>query len=72
MKIHSKITISRLLDDYPSTISVFIKRKMPCIGCPAEAFHTIEDAARFNGIPLEALLCDLCNAVKFSSNHHYL
>jgi hybrid cluster-associated redox disulfide protein len=37
-------------------MDVFIKRRMLCVGCPTEAFHTLEDVARIHGISLEQLM----------------
>ena len=63
MKLDPNIPVGELLRRYPSTLEVFIRRKMLCIGCPAESFHTIEDAARINGILLTRLIDDLQNTV---------
>lgn len=59
MKLDSKMTVSELLMHYPSAISVFIEKKMSCVGCPTETFHTLEDVARIYGIALEQLLNEL-------------
>jgi hybrid cluster-associated redox disulfide protein len=56
MKLHSKMTISDLLKRQPRATGVFIKRKMLCVGCPAEAFHTLEDAARLYDFDLNDLI----------------
>jgi len=64
MRLNSKITIKELMMTHPSAIGVFIRRKMPCIGCPAERFHTIEEAARMNGILLKHLLKDLRGVIE--------
>lgn len=52
MKPDANMTISDLLEWQPQTASIFIQRKMLCIGCPAEAFHTLGDAARLYGFDL--------------------
>jgi hybrid cluster-associated redox disulfide protein len=62
MRIDSEITVGELISRHPSVIRVFIQRKMLCVGCPVEAFHTLEDAARFHGILLVPLIQDLENA----------
>jgi hybrid cluster-associated redox disulfide protein len=64
MKIDSKMTINELMTKYPSAVGVFIKRKIPCVGCPAEEFHTIAEAAGMNGILLKHLLKDLRDVLK--------
>jgi hybrid cluster-associated redox disulfide protein len=63
MKLDSKMTVSELMAHHPSAIEVFIKRRMLCVGCPTETFHTIEDAACMNGILLKHLLKDLRDAI---------
>jgi hybrid cluster-associated redox disulfide protein len=63
MKLDSKMTVSELMTYHPSAIDVFIKRKMLCVGCPTETFHTLEDVARINGIALKNLLEDLQDAI---------
>ena len=59
MILDSKMTVSELIRVYPSAMDVFIKRKMLCVGCPTESFHTLEDVAHFYGIALEQLLREL-------------
>ena len=56
MNLDAKMTISDLLERYPRATSVFIRRKMLCVGCPAESFHTLEDAAGLYGMDLNDLL----------------
>jgi len=53
------MTVSELITAHPSAMDVFIKRKMLCVGCPTESFHTLEDVAHINGIALEALMKEL-------------
>ena len=64
MILDSKMTVSELLRVYPSAMDVFIKRKMLCVGCPTESFHTLEDAASINGIALDQLLEELRESIK--------
>jgi hybrid cluster-associated redox disulfide protein len=63
MNLDSKMTVSELLMHYPQTVSVFLRRKMFCVGCPAETFHTVEDVARIYGIALEQFLRELREAI---------
>jgi hybrid cluster-associated redox disulfide protein len=56
MKPNSKTTVRELLETHPSTLAVFIERKMLCVGCPTEAFHTLEDVARIHSVELGLLL----------------
>jgi len=59
MILDSKMTVSDLMRVHPSAMDVFIKRKMLCVGCPTESFHTLEDVAHLYGIALEQLLREL-------------
>ncbi len=72
MKLDSKMTVNELLTEFPSVLDVFIKHKMPCIGCPADGFHTIEEAALMNGILLENLLKELSKVIKIKDAHKVL
>jgi len=63
MNIDQKMTVSELMRFYPSAIDVFIKRKMLCVGCPTESFHTLEDVANIYGIALTELMKELREAI---------
>ncbi|MBN2125264.1 MAG: DUF1858 domain-containing protein [Deltaproteobacteria bacterium] len=56
MKLDSKTTIKTLLENHPGALNAFLERKMLCVGCPTEAYHTLEDAARIHGCDLKELL----------------
>jgi len=71
MRLDSKMTVSELLRARPSTISVFIRRKMLCVGCPAETFHTLEDVARIYGITLDQLLKELRGAIGAQASRNW-
>lgn len=68
MDLHSKMTISELIRIHPSSLDVFIKRKMLCVGCPTESFHTIEDVSCIYGIDLNQLMRELCGV--FDTQEH--
>lgn len=62
-KLDSKTIVGELMERHPSVIAVFIKRKLGCVGCPTEGFHTIEDVVRENGLTLEPFLIELEQAI---------
>jgi len=64
MKLDSKITIKVLLENYPGALAVFIERRMLCVGCPTEAYHTLEDVSRVHGCDLRDLLNSLRKAMQ--------
>lgn len=56
MQLDPEMTVDELIEAHPSAMDVFIKRRMLCVGCPTEAFHTLEDVARIHGVSLEQLM----------------
>lgn len=50
------ITVKKLLNRYPSLIQLFMDFDLLCVGCPAEAFHTLSDVAREYNLNLCKLL----------------
>ena len=60
IKIDPEMTIHELLKQNPRAIDVFIARRMLCVGCLAQAFHTLEDVARIHGRTIN----DLCAALR--------
>lgn len=62
--IQQKMTVAEILDRFPETAAVFIRRRMACVGCPAEDFDTLEDAARIYQIDVQELLNDLQQAIE--------
>ncbi len=53
------LTVAELLTRWQETASVFVKRRMACVGCPLSSFETLDNVAAVYGLPLEALLSDL-------------
>ena len=66
MKIDANITVDELIRNHPQAIDFFLKRKMLCVGCPAEAFHTLEEVADSYGIEFKRLLKELLEAINDS------
>lgn len=60
LKIDPEMTIQELLAHHPGATTVFIKRRMLCVGCPAQAFHTLEDVVCIYGCTWDGL----CNAIR--------
>lgn len=59
----SAITVKEILDRYPKALPVFMDIGLLCVGCPAEAFHTLEDVAREYHLDLDQLLRRLHKAI---------
>lgn len=58
------MTVKEILHHYPGAVSLFVKRKMLCPGCPTEAFHTLADVARIHGYEPDNLMETIRKAVE--------
>lgn len=63
MRLDPEITVGELMTIHPPAIVIFMKRKLACIGCPANTFHTLKDVSRIYGIPLEQLQREILEAI---------
>ena len=61
-RILAGLTVEDVVHAWPGTIRAFARRRMACVGCEVAALHTLDDAARAYGIPLDDLLHDLRDA----------
>ena len=48
-RLSADISVKELLDRYPILLQTFIDLGLLCVGCPTEAFHTVEDMAKEYG-----------------------
>ncbi|WP_067215435.1 DUF1858 domain-containing protein [Stappia indica] len=62
-KVGPETLVGELMSNYRATISVFIRHKMMCIGCPVARIHDVEEACREHGISLDAFLGELDAAI---------
>ncbi len=53
--LSSDITVKELLDRYPRLLQLFMDLGLLCVGCPAEAFHTLADVAQEYHLELNQL-----------------
>lgn len=54
------LSVAEIMSSWPSTISIFLERRMHCVGCPISPFHTLFDAAEEHGMSVD----DLTGAVE--------
>lgn len=52
-------TIDEVVTRHPATAQVFIRRRMHCVGCEIDRFHTVADVCRIYGQPLGRFLDEL-------------
>ena len=55
--------ISEVLERWPQTLSVFLRRRMACPGCAMAPFMTLGEAAACYGQPVEELVAEVRRAV---------
>ena len=55
-RLSPDITVKALLDGYPRLLPSFMELGLLCVGCPAEAFHSLADVAIEYHLDLNQLL----------------
>lgn len=58
-RIESGSIVADVLRDWPETVSVFLKRRLGCVGCDLSVFDTIADVARIYSFDANAFLEEL-------------
>ena len=60
--ITSDMAIGEVVSKYPSTVNVFFKHGLGCVGCAVARFENIQQGAMAHGIDLDTLMNDLNQA----------
>jgi hybrid cluster-associated redox disulfide protein len=63
VKITGDMAIGEVVSKYPSTINVFFKHGLGCVGCAVARFENIRQGAMAHGIDVDALVADLNQAI---------
>jgi hydrid cluster protein-associated redox disulfide domain len=50
------MSVKEIMDRWPSTVPLFIRKGLKCPGCPIGPFHTLDEAAREHGKNLSDLI----------------
>lgn len=58
-EITTDSNIDWVLDEYPTTVPVFLRWRMQCVGCPMARFESIAEACMIYQRPLERFLSEL-------------
>ena len=53
------MAVDEIMRRWPSTIRLFIRNRMLCIGCPIGVFHTVKDACDAHGLDEAAFTREL-------------
>ena len=64
MHLDTEDLVDDVMREQPSTIPVFLRYGMKCVGCPIGPFHTVRDACREHDVDCVIFLADLRTAVE--------
>ena len=53
------LSLAEIMSGWPSTIRLFLDKRMHCVGCPIAPFHTLVDAAEEHGLLPAELVADV-------------
>jgi hybrid cluster-associated redox disulfide protein len=56
--------VAEVLNNWPATIAVFLRRRMACVGCVMARFETLHEAAVNYHIPTDELHAEIRAAMK--------
>lgn len=56
--------LADLMTRWPSTIPVFVRRRMLCVGCLVSPFHTVGDACAEYGLDEAEFMAELAAAAR--------
>lgn len=59
LPISADTNVDELLDRFPETATVFVQRRMQCVGCSLARFETVADVCEIYRQALEPFLRDL-------------
>lgn len=57
--IPPQLTVAEVLERWPATAAVFVRRCMACVGCAMAPFDRLDEAAAVYGIQVQRLLDEL-------------
>jgi hybrid cluster-associated redox disulfide protein len=57
--IDGETIVEEILDRFPLTANVFVRRRMHCVGCPIARFETLAEVCQIYRQGLDGMLADL-------------
>ena len=67
--ITADMPIGEVVAKYPSTIHVFFRHGLGCVGCAVAQFENIRQGAQVHGIDVDLLMKDLNDTVLVAQNN---
>ena len=62
--IDPDMPLADLMTRWPTTIPVFLRHRMLCVGCLISPFHTVVDACAEYGLDEDAFVAELLEAAR--------
>jgi hybrid cluster-associated redox disulfide protein len=69
LAITPEMTVNTLLEYYPETARIFVRRRMHCVGCTIASFESLAEACRIYQQPLDEMLAELRATARGDSHH---
>ena len=55
--------VDEVMRQWPATISVMLKHRMLCVGCPIGPFHSVTEACLAHGLDEDAVVSELVEVI---------
>jgi hybrid cluster-associated redox disulfide protein len=55
--------VDEVMRKWPATISVLLKHRMLCVGCPIGPFHSVTEACRAHGLDEQDVITELQDVI---------
>lgn len=62
--IDPNMTVDEIMRRWPSTIRIFMRHDMLCVGCPIGTFHNVKDACSAHEVDEASFSADLVTAMR--------
>ena len=64
LTVDPDMPVDTIMRRWPTTVRVFMKHRMLCIGCPIGPFHTVTDACLAHAVAEESFVHELEDAMQ--------
>ncbi len=69
-RLRETVTVKELLEQHPNLLQTFIDMKRMCVGCPADAFHTLAEVAGEYGLDRREFFAGLQKSLQAGAIGH--
>ncbi len=61
--ISSNLTAAEVMQRWPTTVPVFIRHCLACVGCPFAPFETLAEIPAIYGLRVDDFICELQQSI---------